>query len=105
MYRSGLLLLLLSMTASMSAHASEALASRYACVGCHQAAIRTAGPSWNEIAAKYGDGSKSAEQLADSIKRGGAGKWGAIPMPAQPALSDADALTLAKWVLGHHAKP
>ncbi len=104
MYKScWLLLLALAVT---SAHASEALASRYACIGCHQAAMRTVGPSWNEIAAKYADGSKSAEQLADSIKRGGSGKWGAVPMPAQPALSNADALTLAKWVLGHRqSKP
>ena len=31
---------------------------------------------------------------------GGSGKWGAIPMPAQPALGDADLKTLATWVLG-----
>jgi cytochrome c len=38
--------------------------------------------------------------LAKSIKAGGSGKWGPVPMPAQPALSDADALALANWVLG-----
>jgi cytochrome c len=37
--------------------------------------------------------------LAKSIKAGGSGKWGPVPMPAQAALSDADALTLAKWIL------
>jgi len=104
MHKSCLLLILASMAAS--AHASEALASRYACVACHQAATKTVGPSWNDIAAKYADGSKNAEQLAASIKRGGTGNWGPVPMPAQAALSDTDALTLAKWVLGHRqAKP
>ncbi|MCL9826163.1 c-type cytochrome [Ralstonia solanacearum] len=99
MYKTCLLLILASMAAS--AHASEALASRYACVACHQPATKTVGPSWNGIAARYADGSKSAEQLAASIKRGGSGNWGPVPMPAQVALSEADALTLAKWVLGH----
>ena len=99
MYKSCLLLILTSMTAS--AHASEALASRYACVACHQPAAKTVGPSWNDIAARYADGGKSAEELATSIKRGGSGNWGPVPMPAQPALSDTEALSLAKWVLGH----
>lgn len=104
MYKTCLLLLLGVM--ATSARASDALASKYACVACHQAAVKTVGPSWNDIAAKYADGSKSAEQLAASIKRGGSGNWGPVPMPAQPALSDADAQTLAKWVLGHRpAKP
>jgi len=38
--------------------------------------------------------------LIKSIKGGGSGKWGAIPMPAQAALSEDDAKTLAAWVLG-----
>jgi cytochrome c len=37
--------------------------------------------------------------LTASIKKGGSGKWGPIPMPAQAALSEADAKTLAAWVL------
>lgn len=38
--------------------------------------------------------------VSDSIRKGGSGKWGPVPMPAQPALSDADVKTLATWVLG-----
>jgi seryl-tRNA synthetase len=37
--------------------------------------------------------------LTKSIKAGGSGKWGPIPMPPQAQLSDADAKTLAAWVL------
>lgn len=29
----------------------------------------------------------------------GSGKWGPVPMPAQAALSEADARTLAEWIL------
>jgi cytochrome c len=51
------------------------------------------------VAKKYA-GQKDAEAtLAKSIKAGGSGKWGVVPMPAQAALSDTDALTLSKWVL------
>lgn len=77
----------------------SALAQKYACMSCHQADKRLVGPSYLEISNKYKDGSKSAQQLAASIKAGGSGKWGAIPMPAQPQVPDADALVLANWIL------
>jgi cytochrome c len=34
-----------------------------------------------------------------SIKAGGAGKWGPVPMPPPTSLSDADANKLAVWIL------
>nr|WP_315207040.1 c-type cytochrome [uncultured Albidiferax sp.] len=80
------------------ATASQALAQKYACVACHQATTKTVGPSWKDIRAKYGDGT-TATQLAATIKAGSAGKWGAMPMPAQPSIPDADLQTLAQWVL------
>jgi cytochrome c len=40
-----------------------------------------------------------AAKLAASIKAGGAGKWGPIPMPAQANLKEEDAKTLAVWIL------
>lgn len=85
--------------ASQAAIASEALAQKYACMACHQADKRLVGPSWKEIAAKYKDGSKNAQQLAASIKAGGSGKWGAVPMPPQTQVPDADIATLATWIL------
>jgi cytochrome c len=33
------------------------------------------------------------------VKKGGAGAWGAIPMPAQDQLSDADNRALVEWML------
>ena len=33
------------------------------------------------------------------ITKGGSGAWGAIPMPANPQVNDADAKKLAGWVL------
>jgi len=81
------------------ASASQALAQKYTCVACHQPAVKVVGPSWREIAARYGEGKGSAAQLAASIKSGSSGKWGAMPMPAQPQVPDADLQSLAQWVL------
>ena len=41
----------------------------------------------------------SPTQLAASIKAGSTGKWGAIPMPAQGQVPEADLQTLAAWIL------
>lgn len=89
--------------ASMVGHASEALAGKYACVACHQAAQRVVGPSWNEVAEKHGKAGTTPAQLAASIKKGGSGKWGAMPMPPQTTLSDGDAIALATWILQRRA--
>ena len=79
--------------------ASDALASRVASGACHQAERKTIGPPWKDIATKYADGSKSAAQIAATIRAGSKGTWGPVPMPPQPAVSEADAATLAAWVL------
>lgn len=79
--------------------ANQAMAQRYTCVACHQPSVKTVGPSWRDIAARYGDGKGTAAQLASSIKAGSTGKWGPMPMPAQAQVPDADLQALAQWVL------
>jgi len=84
---------------SLPAFASKELAQKNACLACHAAEKKLVGPAYQEVAKKYA-GQKDAEAtLAASIKAGGSGKWGQVPMPAQAALSEADAKTLAAWVL------
>lgn len=79
--------------------ASLALAQKNSCTACHAVETKLVGPAYAEVAKKY-KGQKNAEAtLIANIKKGGSGKWGAVPMPAQSALSDADAKTLAKWIL------
>jgi cytochrome c len=85
--------------AAAPAGASTDLAQKNACMSCHAVAKKLVGPSYNDVAKKYAGQKDAAATLAKSIKAGGAGKWGPVPMPSQPALSDADALTLANWVL------
>jgi cytochrome c len=89
----------LALTALFSApaFASLDLAKKNACMACHAVDKKLVGPAYQDVAKKYAG--KSADELAKSIKAGGSGKWGPVPMPAQAALSDADAKTLAAWIL------
>lgn len=82
-----------------SAHASKELAQKNACLSCHGVEKKVIGPAFSAIAAKYKDQKDAQAILVKSIKSGGSGKWGAIPMPAQASLSDADAGILANWIL------
>jgi cytochrome c len=93
------LLLAAALTAAAPAFASKELAQKNACLACHAADKKMVGPAYQDVAKKYA-GQKDAEAaLARSIKAGGAGKWGPVPMPAQPGLGDADAQSLAAWIL------
>jgi cytochrome c len=84
---------------SAPAFASKELAQKSACMGCHAVDRKMVGPAFQDVAKKY-QGQKDAQaNLAASIKKGSAGKWGPVPMPAQSALSDADAQALAGWVM------
>lgn len=75
------------------------LAQKSACTACHAVDKKVVGPAYQDVSKKYA-GQKDAEaMLIKSIKAGGSGKWGPVPMPAQAALSDADAKTLAAWIL------
>ena len=82
-----------------SAFASEDLFKKSNCMACHAIDQKRLGPSMKEVAAKYsGDGS-AADRLAKKIRAGGVGVWGEMPMPPQPQVSEADAKTLADYIL------
>lgn len=83
---------------TIPAHADLALAQKNACMACHAADKKVLGPAYQAIAEKYAKEKDYVAKLAASIKAGGSGKYGHIPMPAQVALPDADATKLAKWI-------
>ncbi len=90
---------ILSLGFSTNAYASKDLAQKNACLSCHGIDKKVVGPAFTAVAARYKDDKDAATTLAKAIKVGGSGKYGPIPMPAQANLSDADASTLAKWIL------
>jgi len=77
----------------------QQLLDRHACSGCHAPDKRVVGPSFREIAARYGPDSKVINSLMKKIREGGKGAWGAVPMPPNTGVSEADARTLAGWIL------
>lgn len=77
-----------------------------ACLGCHQIDKKRVGPAFVDIANRYGGNvDAGVTYLSESIRKGGRGKWGAVPMPAQPQVSQAQAEQLAAWILGLIQKP
>ncbi|MGQ9723850.1 MAG: c-type cytochrome [Tepidimonas sp.] len=94
-------LILLAATAAVSAPAlaDEALAKAKNCMACHATDKKLVGPSYKDVAKKYAGDAKAADMLAVKIQKGGSGVWGAIPMPANPQVSEAEAKKLAAWVL------
>lgn len=81
-----------------TAMADEKLATAKGCMACHSVDKKVVGPAYKEVAKKYA-GDKTAEaKLIEKVKKGGAGVWGPIPMPANN-VTDAEAKDLVHWVL------
>ena len=93
--------LALSLTAAVvaPAMADEALAKAKNCMACHAVANKVVGPAYKDVAKKYAGDKSAADKLASKIVKGGSGVWGAVPMPANPQVSEAEAKKLAAWVL------
>jgi cytochrome c len=78
--------------------ADQALAQKKNCMACHALEKKVVGPAYKDVAKKYA-GQNAEAKLVSKIKQGGSGVWGAIPMPANPQVNDAEAKQLASWVL------
>lgn len=87
-------------TMSGMATASQQLAQKYACLSCHQVSKKVVGPAFADVAKKYKGDAGAEDHLMGVIKKGGKGVWGNVPMPPHPQVSEADAKSLANWVLG-----
>lgn len=77
--------------------AALALANRQGCLACHGLDQKIVGPSFKDVARKYGGRSDAVDYLAAQLRAGSSGQWGSVPMPAQ-AVGEADARTLASWL-------
>ncbi len=90
--------LLATVIVAAPAWADQALAQKKNCMSCHALDKKVVGPAYKDVARKYA-GQDVSTRLTNKIKQGGSGAWGAIPMPANPQVSDAEAKQLASWVL------
>jgi cytochrome c len=78
--------------------ADQALAQKKNCMACHAIEKKIVGPSYKDVGKKYAGQNVNAKLVA-KVMAGGSGVWGAVPMPANPQVSQAEAETLVKWVL------
>ena len=80
----------LGLAAAGLGFASEELARKSGCMGCHEVAKKKAGPAFKDVAAKH-KGEADAEAKVEAVLTGG--------KHPKTAASDADRKTLVKWVL------
>ena len=92
------LALALSSGASLAADAQQLLKDK-ACLSCHQLDSKLVGPAYKDVAAKYKSRKDAEAYLVSKIKGGSTGVWGPIPMPPNGTVNDAEAHTLAKFIL------
>ena len=94
-------MLVVSAFASQAAMADAGLdlAKAKNCLACHAVNNKVVGPAYKDVAAKYAGQKGIEDKLVQKVMKGGSGVWGAVPMPANPQINDAEAHTLVKWVL------
>lgn len=85
--------------ASNAALANADLAKAKNCMTCHSISSKVVGPAFKDVAAKYAGQKDAEDKLTNKVLKGGSGVWGAVPMPANTQVSEAEARTLVKWVL------
>jgi cytochrome c len=85
--------------ASTAAFANADLAKAKNCLACHAVDKKIVGPAYKDVAAKYANDKGAVDRLAKKVREGGVGVWGAVPMPANPQVNEAEARTLVQWVL------
>jgi cytochrome c len=97
----GRLLVVMTASALMSgaAMANPDLAKSKNCIACHAVANKVVGPAYKDVAAKYAGQKDAEDKLTQKVLKGGSGVWGAVPMPANGQVSEAEARTLVKWIL------
>lgn len=90
-----------AMTALLSnvAFANAELAKSKNCMACHAVNNKVVGPAYKDVAAKYAGQAGAEDKLTQKVLKGGSGVWGAVPMPANTQVTEAEARTLVKWVL------
>jgi cytochrome c5 len=78
---------------------AEAMMAKDGCAACHGVDKKIVGPAYVEVAAKYRGDKDALAKLTQKVKNGGSGVWGAIPMPPNAQVPDADIKALVSWIL------
>jgi cytochrome c len=80
--------------------AGLALVGKSDCLTCHKIDEKVTGPAYRDVANKYASMPDTIiKHLAGKIISGGNGVWGEIMMTPHPAVSEADAEAMVKYIL------
>ena len=77
----------------------EALMAGSDCRACHTLDRELVGPAYTEVASRYEGQENAVEELMGSIREGGSGRWGDIPMTPHPDLNERDLEEIVTWIL------
>jgi cytochrome c len=91
--------LIIALAAAAPALANQQLAQQKNCLACHAVDKKLVGPAFKDVAAKYAGQKDAVDKLTQKVIKGGSGAWGAVPMPANPQVNQAEAKQLVEWVL------
>lgn len=76
------------------------LVAKSDCFTCHKLTEYSIGPAYSAIAAKYKTiNPGSMDSMVTQIIKGGAGKWGTVPMTPHPTMSKEDAETMVHYIM------
>lgn len=87
------------LTFAGAASANQALAQKNACMACHAIDKKVVGPAYKDVAKKYAGDKGAHAKLMATVKAGGKGVWGDVPMPPNPQVKDDDLSKIIDWVL------
>jgi cytochrome c len=77
----------------------EQLAQKSDCLSCHAVDHKVVGPAFSEVASRYAGKAGVESTLIASIKEGGSGQWGDVPMTPHRKLSDEQIRKMVDWIL------
>lgn len=76
------------------------LVAKSDCFGCHKLTETSIGPAYSAIAIKYKIITpENMDSMVTQIIKGGAGRWGTIPMTPHPTISKEDAETMVHYIM------
>lgn len=84
---------------SNAALANPDLARQKNCMACHSVNNKLVGPAFKDIGKRYEGQGGAEDKLVQTILKGSSGNWGAVPMPANGQVNEAEARALVKWIL------
>lgn len=91
--------LFLLLSTGSAVHANADLALKKSCNSCHAMDSKRVGPPYRAIAARYAGNAGAVSALTAKVISGGAGAWGAVPMPANNQVTQDEATRIVEWIL------